>query len=454
MSANGHSWLAAGAAADGPPRRFYLVASLACHAVLLGLLYRTVPYRVQQERHAGERALVEQSLERTAHKEMERRVRAMEDIKDMLEQSAGQGDGKGAAAPDKAGAAKPPPLSPKPDALLAKAKELAAAIEATEQRIKAAELAKLLRIPEKKALAKVRAEDAARARLAPPLPKALPREAAVAQLEAQAKSALARRQLQLAAQAGGVGVNRGAPTASIGGRLDALASGMGMGNQRGLRGSSLDMASEAFSDERRFGAYLAPPAVDAATLRVGAGRKFGPGGPYANRVFIDNWYVIGPFQGSSADSIDQVYPPERGVDLDAVYFGKNQGLLKWTYQGDASYPTVPLPRAENAVYYAWTEVDLDRERDLWMAIGADDDSKLWFNDRLVWISGDGDKPWYRTPFYRLHDSVAHLNLAEGQRRLHFHKGRNTILLKLYNGADLMFFSVVLSPEPDGAPAPR
>jgi hypothetical protein len=37
-----------------------------------------------------------------------------------------------------------------------------------------------------------------------------------------------------------------------------------------------------------------------------------------------------------------------------------------------------------------------------------------------------------------------LNLTEGQRRLHFNKGHNSILLKLYNGVDLMFYSVVLS----------
>jgi hypothetical protein len=40
--------------------------------------------------------------------------------------------------------------------------------------------------------------------------------------------------------------------------------------------------------------------------------------------------------------------------------------------------------------------------------------------------------------------LATRNLTEGQRRLHFRKGRNTMLFKLYNGMNLMFFSVVLS----------
>jgi hypothetical protein len=70
---------------------------------------------------------------------------------------------------------------------------------------------------------------------------------------------------------------------------------------------------------------------------------------------------------------------------------------------------------------------------------------MWFNDGLVWISSQvDDKPWYREPFYTMHTGLATRNLTEGQRRLHFHKGRNTILFKLYNGINLMFFSVVLS----------
>jgi hypothetical protein len=70
---------------------------------------------------------------------------------------------------------------------------------------------------------------------------------------------------------------------------------------------------------------------------------------------------------------------------------------------------------------------------------------MWFNDRLVWLSGISyDKPWFRKAFMTL-PGMSTLNLTEGQRRLHFNKGRNSILLKLYNGVGLMFYSVVLSP---------
>jgi hypothetical protein len=98
--------------------------------------------------------------------------------------------------------------------------------------------------------------------------------------------------------------------------------------------------------------------------------------------------------------------------------------------------------SQNATYPP--ERGFDRDMDLWVWIGGDDDTKMWFNDRLVWLSGDGiDKPWYRQAFMTL-PGMRTLNLTEGQRRLHFNKGHNSILLKLYNGVNLMFYSVVLS----------
>jgi hypothetical protein len=229
-----------------------------------------------------------------------------------------------------------------------------------------------------------------------------------------------------------------------GSKVEALVSGLALGAPGAITGSSIDMSSNAFSDSRSFGAFLEPPPVDAATMRTGRGRTIGAGGAYANRIFLDTWYVIGPFEGAGHDSQNAIYPPERGVDLDAVYYGKNDLPVRWTFQQDARYPSIPLPRAENGVYYAYTEVEVDRDMDLWVWIGGDDDTKMWFNDRLVWLSGDGiDKPWYRQPFMTLPE-VRTLNLSEGQRRLHFNKGHNSILLKLYNGVDLMFYSVVLS----------
>ena len=401
-------------------RHPWLTASLGTHLLLAATLYAAGPLRVERKRTADVRAAVDASLRQTEVRAMGRQLRAMEAIKDALEQSAG-------VAPRK-------PASSDP---ATRARELATAIDEVRQKIRASDMARVLRIPEAEALQRVKAEDARRPR--PVLPKDRPPEAVVAQLAAQARAALAERRAQLQARRDGVAVERPAD-----GRLDALASGLGLITPGALTGSSLDMSSTGFDDTRGYGSFLAPPPVDTVGLRPGAGRVLGAGGPYASRVFLDTWYVIGPFEGRGRDSLEAVYPPEQGVDLDAVYDGKNDLPVRWSWQ-QHGYPVVPRPRAEHAVYYAYTEVTLDRAMDLWVWIGADDDSKMWFNDGLVWIGSQvDDKPWYRQPFHAMGTEIATRNLTEGQRRLHFRKGRNTILFKLYNGMNLMFFSVVLS----------
>jgi hypothetical protein len=477
---------------DAWRRRPWLIASLAAHGVLAACLVTAGPVHVAVKRDAGVRAQVARSLQHTEQRQMQRELRTMEEIRDALAESAGEAGGDGTGGKDAA----------KQGDAAGRARELARQIEQVQQKIRATEMARLLRIPEAEALKRVRVEEASRPRPAPPKNASPEAQAAqVAQLAQQARAALAQRRAQLLAQQQGVaikpdgdkaqlaGAHPGAPqggkpgpgpgggkqagqggpgqgngqmsgqggqggrpggsgsvqsSASRGSAVEALATGLALGAPGAITGSSIDMSSTAFSDTRSFGAYLQPPPVDAANMRAGRGRTIGAGGSYANRIFLDTWYVIGPFEGAGHDSQNAVYPPERGVDLDAVYFGKNDLPVRWTFQQDARYPSIPLPRAENAVYYAYTEVEVDRAMDLWVWIGGDDDTKMWFNDRLVWLSGDNlDKPWYRQAFMTVPEMTT-LNLTEGQRRLHFNKGRNTVLLKLYNGVDLMFFSVVLS----------
>jgi len=469
-------------------RHPWLIASLAAHGVLAASLYTAGPVHVAIKRDDGLRAQVAQSLQHTAQRQMRRELRTMEEIRDALAESAGEAGGKG-----KGGKDAPRSLDP-----AVRARELARQIEQVQQKIRATDMARVLRIPEAEALKRVQREEARKPR--PALPKRASPEAQVAQLAQQARAALAQRRAQLLAQQQGVAIRpeagelkpgrpqggkaggkagqgpgsgksagQGSPgqgngrmsgqggqggraggggivqnSASRGSTVEALATGLALGAPGAITGSSIDMSSNAFSDNRSFGAFLEPPPVDAASMRTGRGRTIGAGGAYANRIFLDTWYVIGPFEGAGHDSQNAIYPPERGVDLDAVYYGKNDLPVRWTFQQDARYPSIPLPRAENAVYYAYTEVEVDRDMDLWVWIGGDDDTRMWFNDRLVWLSGDNvDKPWYRQPFSTL-PAMRTLNLSEGQRRLHFNKGRNSILLKLYNGVNLMFYSVVLS----------
>jgi hypothetical protein len=245
---------------------------------------------------------------------------------------------------------------------------------------------------------------------------------------------------------GGPG-EHGSGAAKQGGRAEAVpqpTAPQGLAAVR-IPGSSLDLTGHAEDGHHDFVRYASPPAVDVATLHTAAGRVFGAGGTYADRVYLDTWYVIGPFAGHGDEAMQAVYPPEEDVDLDAAYPGRDGRTLSWRFTSRGFYPFILPERTDDAVYYAYTELRVDDDRDVWLAIAADDDSKMWIDERLVWVSAPGDKPWYHPPYYLRDELVGSLSLAEGQRRVHLAAGVHRLLFKLYNHTDRTFFSVVLAP---------
>jgi hypothetical protein len=226
--------------------------------------------------------------------------------------------------------------------------------------------------------------------------------------------------------------------------MDDAAAVAGLAAVR-IPGNSLDLTGHVEDGRHQFVRYASAPVVDVATLHTAAGRVFGAGGTYAERTYLDSWYVIGPFAGKGDESMQASYPPEDDVDLDAAYPGPDGRTLTWQFTSRGFYPFVPPDRAENAVYYAWTEIRVDQERDVWLSIAADDDSMMWLDERVVWVGAPGDKPWYHPPYYLRDELVGSLALTEGQRRVHLTPGVHRLLFKLYNNTDRTFFSVVLSP---------
>jgi hypothetical protein len=451
-AANRRSWRA-------PRPQPFLALSIALHLALLAGLYTLGTYRTQQPAtQAQQRARVSAALDAARRTQMKRQVRALEEMQRKMAQQAGDNDALKPAAAD---------LPDDPQALLQRAQQLAEKIKQTEQKTRAAELSRLLKITPEAALAKLKTQEPVK-----PKGAAQPPAAAIAQLEQQARSALERQQQQKLAREQGTLIQaqrdvpqagqttktaqtdtRGKPAAGQGGagpRAGSSGSGpsgssSGQAGQGGA-GTGGTTPGSGFTDARQYGAMVQAGTVATNTLRAGRGRVWGPGGPLANRIYLDSWYILGPFEGQSAASLQETYPPELGaVDLDAAFEGLGLRVLTWNLQTNTAYPFVPQPRAENSVYFAYTEVRVDEAREVWLEIGADDDSKLWLNDELVWTSRSGNKPWYRQPFYTLKSDIAQLNLVEGRRRVKLKAGRNRLLFKLYNGIDLMFFAVVVSP---------
>jgi len=461
----------------GKVRLPYLIVSLAAHACLLAAVFYAGPYHIQS-------ATLERHVRKAEEADNRRRVDEIAKIKTLLEKSRREeAPAQGASA---GGARAENPSTPQQ--MLEQARRLSAEIAQIERRAQARELARLLKIPQEQAL---RALPAPAPKPAAPAPaQSIGVRQALAELREHqqlARAALLRRDQQLQKESGGTRVRADTARGDMGGagRASALAGlgdgssgkagkgGAGAGGvpgedvpnaaridirgyieQTGMKGGSVprggawDLTTPGHTLARDYGAAGALAAIDPRATRKISAHAIGKGAPYADRVYLNRWHIVGPFPGRGPhSSIDVAHPPEMLVDLDAVYEGSGGSTIGWEYRTSPAYPTVPPLRAQDAIYYAYTEVVVDEDVDLVLAIGSDDDTKMWLNDSLVWRSGDAYKPWYRSPGYvGMPKEIADWNLAEGTHKLRFTKGRNRLLLKLYNGSSLAFFSVVILGE--------
>jgi hypothetical protein len=446
-------------------RRPHLSLSIFVHAMLWSLAYYFGSYQVGLRERAEE---FTSSLRATNLASANERLQNLETIKQLLEKSANRAETGQVLNRD------PETIPQTPADMLERARELSEAIETLDEEIRAEELADLLGALEPpaevaeppKVVPPPRASNEAEPESGEPETgehKVTPERAAaeVTALEAEARALLASRQQRLEAMADGVLVQTGAagsgkqpggedPNALAGGHsrvkvreeiADFLASGP-PGTQRVDSSSYNDWAIN-LSD---LGDFAVPP-LDSSTQVLGGGRMLGAGGEYANRVHINSWYIIGPFAGRHGDALfdNPVYPPEKAVLLDAVYLGKDERVLRWRYVTTQRYPLDFPDQVVDGVYYGYTEVSVDEDCDLTAWIGADDDAQVYVNERLVWRGGKVRKmPFFNTIFAPGATHTRDYNRSEGTRVVRFKKGRNEIFFKLSNGAQGMFFSMVLT----------
>ena len=215
-------------------------------------------------------------------------------------------------------------------------------------------------------------------------------------------------------------------------RQRELASGAGA-QVRDLTESEMGLGGGGAPPEPGSGSPIASDAkpvhpVVQPQIEVFAGRKIRDGGVRTPWMMVDSWYILGPFPNPGRQNLNRKFPPETVVDLDATYQGKAGQTIRWQYTQSGEAMVQPRDYESWAIYYAYTEVELDRERDLWIAIGSDDKSHVWVNDELVWVSADHHKSW---------------NPGEGYRKVRFQKGLNRILYRVENGQLTMGFSLLI-----------
>lgn len=103
--------------------------------------------------------------------------------------------------------------------------------------------------------------------------------------------------------------------------------------------------------------------------------------------FIQDWIVIGPFENEGEKGFDTAEPPEKELDHDAEYRGK-QGKNRWFVPAARPlYGTVNLAalmrETENVMAYAATFIFSSEDRDVIFRLGSDGAVKLWLNNQLL-----------------------------------------------------------------------
>jgi len=168
-------------------------------------------------------------------------------------------------------------------------------------------------------------------------------------------------------------------------------------------------------------------AIPGRRLDMSAGRK--------GWIFLDTWYVIGPWDRPKTNSFDTPFPPETLIDLDAEYVGKvnpktGEPLdLEWRFVQTENIRINPPDEIGDSVYYAFTEVFSEKAMEVMIAVASDDIAKLWINDLVVW-QDEGLSSW---------------RLDEGFRRILLRPGYNTVLIRVENGPAVCYFSVLMCP---------
>ncbi|TVR07848.1 MAG: hypothetical protein EA401_14575 [Planctomycetota bacterium] len=194
------------------------------------------------------------------------------------------------------------------------------------------------------------------------------------------------------------------------------------GGPEGNRGDTLRpdelMPSRATSD----GGFNATP-----------GRIIDGSGEQNDWMYIDKWYVMGPFPNRFRQNLDASYLPETVIDLDNVTIGMDDQEVRWRYWDTKNSRIEPDHAPPYCVYYAWTEVYVEEAGKYWVALGSDDFGKVWINGELVWTSSMERKTW------RADEEIAEFE---------FKQGLNEILFRCENAGGTMGWSVVINTMPN------
>jgi len=154
-------------------------------------------------------------------------------------------------------------------------------------------------------------------------------------------------------------------------------------------------------------------------------------------LYLDTWYVIGPWPVNYKDKFGTPHPPEYEVDFDAIYTdGKFADKpahpyheMRWQFIQSDQMAIQPPRVFGGETWYAYTEVYSDKDRDMLLAVASDDWAKVWLNDQVVWEDA----------------KMSAYDPGENLRRVTFQHGYNRVLIRVGNGPRQIAWSVLISP---------
>jgi len=105
-------------------------------------------------------------------------------------------------------------------------------------------------------------------------------------------------------------------------------------------GLSVDMSQDDMAMLGYIGPELLPDEIDlthapdVGNFAAIPGRRLTTGGDVDQWLYIDTWYIIGPFQGDRRrKNLDVRFGPEANVNLDDVFTGHNNRKIQWRTAG-------------------------------------------------------------------------------------------------------------------------
>ena len=157
----------------------------------------------------------------------------------------------------------------------------------------------------------------------------------------------------------------------------------------------------------------------------------------AERRFITEWSLVGPFDAPDMDSLSVAYPPENEIALDKRYRGKGGMEVAWKKAGALADGSLNLNDLfqpnEQALIYGLAYVHSPDDWTTHILLGSDDGVRVWLNDALV-----HSNPAYRG-CYPDQDKV----------RISLRKGWNKLLVKVLQGDGGWGFCLRFA-DPNGA----